>query len=220
MGLMTKRDTSSDQFDETDTQAESAEITTAIKEKFGHNVIHLDLGITDDAKIIESATPSTQFQQFIQQVIQLALSSLDIPYSFYDGTKTNYYGTRGALDNYIESCVAKQSELIEMLHEITDWRLRLAIMNGELPLPPKGMPIEEVLWNCDWIGARMPHWRLIEDAKGYLTAIQTGLLSPQQIAALYGNDFNEVIQQIAIAHKTAKELGVILATQSKLNIGV
>jgi capsid protein len=214
IGLMTKReDTSLEDEDE------SAALHNAVKEKFGHNVVHLDLGVHDDAKMIESANPSKEFQDFMKNVIRLALAALDIPYSFYDSGDSNYYGSRGALDNYIESCVSKQDELIEFLHETTDWRLRMAMINGELPLPPKGLTVDDVLWYCDWIGARLPLWRLIDDAKGYLVAIQSGLLSPQEIAAMYGNDYDATINQIATANNLAKELGVIMAWNQPVNIG-
>jgi capsid protein len=190
-----------------------------IKETFGSGTVHLDLRPGEEAQLIESSTPSTQFQQFIQNVIQLALAALDIPYSFFDGSKTNYYGTRGALDNYIESCVNKQVGLIEALHEITDWRLRMAIIDGELPSPPNGMSVDEMLWYCDWIGARMPLWRLIEDAKGYLVAEQCGNISPQKVTGMYGMDFDENLSEIAEAVHTANTLGVNLPLSQQINIG-
>jgi capsid protein len=214
IGLMTKREETSLEDDD-----ETEALHKAIKEKFGHNTVHLDMGVNDDAKMIESANPSKEFQAFMTVVIRLALSALDIPLSFYDSGDSNYYGARGALDNYIESCKDKQDELIELLHNVTDWRLRIAILDGEIPLPPKGLTVDDVLWHCEWIGARLPLWRLIEDAKGYLVAIQTGLLSPQEISAMYGNDYAATIEQISIAKDLAKKWGVILAYDQPVNIG-
>jgi capsid protein len=190
-----------------------------IVERFGAGTLHLALRPDETAQLLDAHTPSVEFQEFIHSVIQLAFASLDIPYSFFDGSKTNYYGTRGALDNYIESCNNKQASLIEMLHEVTDWRLRMAIVDGELPPPPAGMTIDEMLWYCDWIGARMPLWRLIEDAKGYLVAEQCGNISPQKVTGMYGMDFDENLEEIAMAIESAQKLGVNLPLNQPLNIG-
>jgi capsid protein len=189
-------------------------------EKFGKGVMHLDLRDGEDVKLLNDATPSTQFQQFVQTVIQIALSALDLPYIMYDSTKGNYYGIKGAVDDYIEACNEKQEQLIDMLNEITDWRLRLAIADGELPLPPNGMSVEDMLWYCDWTGTRLPYWRMLEDAKDMLLSIQTGILSPQKITNMYGIDFDENLAEIRQAVEIARKLEVTLPYSQTLNIGV
>jgi len=50
-------------------------------------------------------------------VIQEALISLDIPLNFLKPDLTNFYGSRDALDDYIDSCISKQEGLINALHE-------------------------------------------------------------------------------------------------------
>jgi capsid protein len=134
----------------------------------------------------------------------------------------NYYSNRGALDGYIESCRKKQEGLIETLNDITDWRLRMAIADGELPPPPNDIPIEELLWYCDWEGARLPYWRLLEDSKDTITAIQCGLTSVQKAARQYGRDFDENVVEQAQASAMGKEHGVFLAFDNPIttfNIG-
>jgi capsid protein len=190
-----------------------------IVERFGAGTLHLALRPDESAEMMDAHTPSVEFQEFIHSIIQLAFASLDMPYSFYDGSKANYYGTRGALDNYIESCTNKQTSLIEMLHEVTDWRLRMAIVDGELPPPPDGMTVDEMLWYCDWIGARMPLWRLIEDAKGYLVAEQCGHISPQKVTGMYGMNLDENLEEIKKAKDMAEKLGISLPLNQPLNIG-
>lgn len=219
LGLLTKRE--NDHSDPEDYDEFGKKITAKTKEIFGSGVMHLDFGEKDDAKIIESATPSTQFQQFIHNVIQIAFAALDIPYSFFDGSKTNYYGIRGAHDDYIESCQQKQRGLINVLHELTDWRLRNAILDGELPPPPDGMTVEELLWHCDWIGVRLPIWRLIDDAKGYMIANDCGFLTPRETTGLYGQDFDENLAEMSEIIKYAKTLDVPLpfGQEKKQNLG-
>jgi len=127
--------------------------------------------------MIESQTPSTEFQNFLQNVIRIAFAALDLPLEFLMPNIGKFHSNRGALDYYIESCRKKQEGLIDALNDITDWRLRMAIADGELPLPPAGIDIEELLYYCDWEGARLPHWRMLEDAKDTLVAFQCGLRS-------------------------------------------
>ncbi len=220
LGLLTTR--INDGADPDDFDEFGKEITDKTKEVFGSGVMHLDFSDGDDARIIESATPSTQFQQFVQNVIQIAFAALDIPYSFFDGTKTNYYGIRGAHDDYIESCQQKQRGLIDALHELTDWRLRMAVMDGELPPPPNGMSVDDLLWHCDWIGARLPLWRLIEDAKGYMIANDCGFLTPRKTTGLYGQDFDENLAEMAEVIAYAKTLNVPLpfGQEKKQNMGL
>jgi len=204
---------------------EDGALTKDITDKFGIGTIHFDLERGEEAHMIESQTPSTQFQEFIENVIRIAFAALDIPLEFLMPNIANFYSNKGAFHNYIEACREKQTGLIEALNEITDWRLRMAIADGEIPPPPNGMDIETMLWYCDWEGARMPMWQLFETAKDVLVAIQTGLVSAQKVDRQYGIDFEENLMEIADAIERAKELGVPLAfenamgTNNTFNIG-
>lgn len=202
---------------------DTGELTEAIKEKFGVGAVHFDLEKGEEAFMIESSTPSTQFQDFLENVIRIAFSALDLPLEFLMPNIANYYSNRGAFDHYIESCRVKQEALIESLNEITDWRLRIAIERGELPPPPKGMEMDELLWWCDWEGARLPFWRMLEDAKDSLVAYQCGILSPQKTTRQYGIDFAENITELAEALTLAQKHGVELSFEQPVtasNIGV
>ncbi len=54
----------------------------------------LDFDREDDVKFLESQQPSDQFRAYTQLVSMMALKALDIPYSFYDESFTNYSGQR------------------------------------------------------------------------------------------------------------------------------
>ena len=56
----------------------------------------LDLDPQDVAEFMQSNNPSANWQAFMNMVIAAALKALDIPYSFYDESHTNYSGSRGA----------------------------------------------------------------------------------------------------------------------------
>ena len=176
-----------------------------VREKWGKGILHLELDEGEDAKIIESQNPSTQFQDFCVQVIRLCLAALDMPYSFYNGENTNFYGSRGDLNNYIGSCQKRQIALKETLEEVTDWLLRLWVMDGFLELPD-GWTVNDLEY--EWRGAGIPYWRLIDDSKGYHKAIQNGLTNPQQVCMEHGTDYYENIDQIAAAKKYAQDRDV------------
>jgi len=208
LGFSTALDFAAREHEEEDA---SEAITKSIQETYGTGALHFNLGVNEKAEMIESKTPSTEFQDFLHNVIRIAFAALDIPLEFLMPNIANFYSNKGALASYIESCRLRQAGLLEALNEITDWRLAMAIANGELPPPPNGMDIEEMLWWCDWEGARMPLWKLQDDAKGALVAIQTGLLSGQKIGRQYGLDSDETYIEIAQELTRAKELGINLA---------
>ncbi len=51
-----------------------------------------DFDVGDKAEFLESQQPSDQFRAYTQLVSMMALKALDIPYSFYDESFTNYSG--------------------------------------------------------------------------------------------------------------------------------
>src|SRR2546423_10584061 len=61
---------------------------------FGRGGVMLDLDPGDEAKVIESQTPSDQFQGFTQAMIMVALKALDIPFVFFDESHAAYSGAR------------------------------------------------------------------------------------------------------------------------------
>jgi capsid protein len=209
IGIVTKREydpnleISPDEF-----EAENVAIRNAAKEYFDNGVLHFNFGKNDDARLFESQTPANEFQTFMTAVMQEAMISLDIPLNFLKPDLTNFYGSRGALDDYIDSCMNKQEGLINALHEITDWRLRMAIADGELPPPPNCMNVDDLLWYCDWVGTRIPIHRLIDDCKGFIAAGQAGYISPQKVAGIFGQDYDENMDELAETVRMANERGV------------
>src|SRR5581483_4888647 len=57
---------------------------------FGRGPLKLELDPGDDAKFLSSQNPSSETQEFWERIIMISLKSLDIPYSFFDESHTNY----------------------------------------------------------------------------------------------------------------------------------
>lgn len=193
-----------------------------VERKFGPGCLELMLRVGEKAEMIEAHTPSSEFQTFCEAVIRIAFSALDLPYSFYDGSKTNFYGSKGELEQYIDGCEKKQVDLIEVLNEITRWLLTIWIEDGSLPIPEGCNHVDDIKF--DWRGAGVPYWRLIEDSKGYLTAFLTGLANPQDVAARHQLNVFENIDKTAEVNKYARDRGVRLLSdvgpEESTNIGL
>jgi capsid protein len=174
---------------------------------FGKGPVQLDLNPGDKAEFLESKTPATETVGFLNMMIHVCLKSLDLPFSFYDESHTNFFGSKGALQNYLKSCEAKRADLRELLDEITRWRIGLAVFDGDLTLP-SGMQFEDIKWN--WQEAGVPWWDPSKEVRGHTAAIAAGLDSPQRVCRETGTDFYENVDAIADAIQYAKSKGVNL----------
>jgi capsid protein len=174
---------------------------------FGAGPVQLDLNPGDKAEFLESKSPAAETVAFLEMMIQVALKSLDLPYSFYDEAHTNFFGSKGSLQNYRKSCEAKQADLIELLDEITSWRLGMAIFDGDLVLPG-GIDFTDLVW--EWVPAGVQWWDPAKEVRGYTMAIAAGLDNPQRICRETGTDFFENVDAIAEAIEYAKSRGVNL----------
>lgn len=160
---------------------------------FGSGPFHLDLDDGDRAEILESKTPSVEFQQFVQQMIASAIKSLDIPFSFYDESFTNYSGARQALLQYEQSVRAKRDDVVELLDRITSWKIFQWSAAGLLTLPD-GMLVTEVPW--EWIPVGIPWIDPMREIGADVMAIKAGIRSRQQICKERGYDFMDTAKQL------------------------
>jgi capsid protein len=176
---------------------------------FGKGPVLLDLDPGDRAEFLQSSSPSANFQAFTQLVLMIAMKALDLPFGFFDEAHTNFYSSRGAWLIYERACQDKRDALIEVLTELTRWRVKLWVLDGALKLP-KGMTIETVPF--EWVPGGMPFWDPSKEMRGNLQAISAGLDNPQRITKESGlGDFYDNCRQIAKAQKFARDLGLSLS---------
>ena len=155
----------------------------------------LEMEPGDKADILESKTPSTEFQQFMQTVIGAALKSLDIPYSFYDESFTNFFGSRAALLHYEKSCRSKRNSIRDLLNRITLWRFRKFVFDGDLVLP-HGVRPEDLKW--EWIHEGTPWWDPAKEIRADLMAIDGGLTTRGRVVKQrMGIDWKDIILELA-----------------------
>jgi lambda family phage portal protein len=174
---------------------------------FGGGPQKLELEPGDRAEFLESKQPSSEFQAFASMMIGVSLKALDIPFSFYDEAHTNYSGARQALLQYEQSASIKRAGVVQMLDNVTEWRLNMAVRDGDIVLP-SGFRIADLNW--DWVHRGVPWIDPLKEVNGDIAAIGAGLRSPQQIAKERGFDAYEVLDQIAEWQKYAASIGVQL----------
>lgn len=164
-----------------------------------------DMNPGEKAEVIESKTPSSEFQTFTQAMISAAIKSLDLPYSFYDESFTNYSGSRQALLQYQLSAKSKQQSNRDLLNNLTMWRLSLAIQDGFITLP-RNWTLADVSW--EWVAAGVPWIDPLKEVQAALSQIEAGLNSRQRISKERGQDFFEIAAELAAEQKYLQELGL------------
>ncbi len=158
----------------------------------GSGPFKLELAEGDRAEFLSTNTPEGELLDFMQFTTDLSLKALDIPYSFYDTSKANYYGRKADIQQYEASARSKREDNVQLLDEWTAWRLRLAILNGSLVLPG-AMTLDEVRW--EWVATGMPWVDKLREMKADALAIKGNLDSEIRVARRAGTDAYEIARE-------------------------
>ena len=154
--------------------------------------IKLDLDPGDRAEFLESKHPSTEMQAFSNLMIAVALKALDIPFSFYDESHTNFYGSRGAYLQYENSADIKRADNRNLLDRITSWRLGLAVVDGEIELPA-GWTFDRLKW--EWVNKGVAWIDPMKEVSADCAAIGAGFMSTPEVAKVRGRDADDVLSE-------------------------
>ena len=224
-GLVVTRDSDdpmggiSNRFDDGDDETETAEERAGYEIDFGRGPFFQELDPGDEMKFLENKTPSTEFQDFMTVVIGLALKAIDIPFSFYDESWTNFFGSKAALALYLMSCKAKRASVQELLRKLTVWRLAMWIVSGELKLPGK-LQLPDLKF--EWIPAGLPWWDQSKEVAGDIAAIGATLRTRTEIRKeRFGDDWHDVVRGLAEEEAWLREMQVTPAAPLvTANVGV
>ena len=164
----------------------------------------LDLDPQDAAEFMQSNNPSANWQAFMNMVIAAALKALDIPYSFYDESHTNYSGSRGAWLMYGPASDKQREDLREFLDRWCSWRLGLLIFQNVLELP-RGFGPERLSWQWIAEGSWIDPLKEIQASKAEVDA---GFNSTVGVAESLGLDAYELADQQAAYLAYRAKLGL------------
>ena len=169
--------------------------------------LKLELDPGESVNVIESKNPSTEFQSYSELMTRVAILSLDIPYTYFDSRRSSFSAMRQDRIEYEQATREKQTDIRELLNEITNWKISQWSSTGILSLPG-GASVSQIRYA--WIPKRIP---LLDPAKEYAAfekAIELGIKSRKQIAAELGlEDWEDTIEQLAIEKKIMDANGLI-----------
>lgn len=175
----------------------------------------IDLDPGETAGFLESNNPSDQFQAYMKLAVSNALKALDIPYSFYDESHTNYSGSRQALLQYEQSAKTRRCVVKRYLDDLTRWRLSLFVQDGVLVLP-RGMSVSDLKW--EWIGTGLPWIQPLQEANAEVVLINAGLTSRQDVCKSHGRDWHETLAKLKVEKQLLEEAG--LSTDPKQSLPI
>lgn len=164
------------------------------------NVPVIDLEPGDRAEFLENKTPSTEFREFSHTMTGVALKALDIPLSFFDEAHTNYSGARQALLQYEQSAACKRRGTRGVLDQLTAWRVRRAMDQGELPTRA---------WRWEWVSVGLPWIRPLEETQADIAAIDAGLTTRTDVLRRQGRNWDEVAARLAEEREQMVALGLV-----------
>ena len=214
-GVVWKRnpedDTSPGDVTTTD-DAEGDPDKSATQIDFGRGPFSTDLDIEEDLKIVESAQPSIEFQEFMRLLIMVALKAVDLPYSWFDSKGASWSSHRSEWVLYDRASESKRADNRELLNALLAWRIGLWVLDGELVLPA-GMSIDDLAW--EWVSVRMPWVDPQKEAAGWAAALEQKLTSRQRICAARGEDWWEIADELAAEEAYLSEQGAAAAAREK-----
>lgn len=191
-------------FDDDEPRVSSSEDGSGYEVNFGRGPVQLDLDPGDRAEFLESQTPSTEFQNFSNTMILIALKSLDIPYSFFNEAFTNYSGARGALQIYDRACEVKRTENRNLLDWLTSWRTALFIQDGKLP----GADPAAINW--EWHAQGLPWIDPLKEVLANNQAIGGAMNTRTRILREQGLDFEDIVAELQHEAELLKAAGLPL----------
>lgn len=155
---------------------------------FKKGPVLLNLRPGDEAKFLESQTPSQEFQNFVGVTIPMCLKALDIPYSFYDESYTNYSGARQALLQYESSADVKRLDIIAFLNRWTAWRMSVGVLDGEIP--------PSIPFLFEWVPTGLPWIDPLKESSANMLEVGLGTKSRTMVCKERGYEFDDVLAEL------------------------
>lgn len=158
--------------------------------------------------------PGGQFEPFVRAVLRGIAAGIGISYESIskDYSQSNYSSSRLALIDDRENYRIIQQWLVANFHQpVFEKWLKLSVLSGELKIADYELNTEkytDVRWTprgFSWIDPT-------KDVAASIAENRAGFKSKTQIIAEAGEDYEEVLEQIAEEKKLAKKLGLIFDT--------
>lgn len=194
--------------------AETGEEATSETNKYKINFtqrapFYLEMDQGDDIDFLESKIPSTEFTAFCEQMIRMALLSVDIPYEFFDGSGVTYSLIRHKTMQYYQSARAKRLDNADAINRILDWRNARRIAAGELVLP-RGMTVNDISREIIFTG--LPWLDPLKEVKANREAVAADFTSELRVCREHGVDLQDILREKKLANDLRARYGLPAST--------
>lgn len=183
-------------------------------DEFGNVPNAIETGVIDilpdgyDIKFSDFSSPSTTFDTFNKAQLRGIAAGLGVNYNSLDSNleSVNYSSARFGLLEEINTYKIIQNLLIDefLTRVFEDW-LRIQLLNGKIPFP---VTYFDKINKPKWV---TKGWRSVDpgkDASANKTYIELNLKTRTEILAETGQDFEEVMLQIAKEKQLMDKLGI------------
>ncbi len=195
-----------------DDQDGDSDPTRSVSFDKGPQILDLDPG--EEANFLSTTTPETATQDFWKDMISLTLKSLNIPYSFWDESYTNFNGSRTALILYLRSCEKDRERQVAFRNDWFQWRLKVGILKGEIQLPAT-FEIDPKNWL--WVPDGLQYWDTMKEASADEKLVNMGLRSRTEIRReRYGDEWTDVVAKLAEEKEMMKSLDLLEEPEPQL----
>ena len=165
----------------------------------------LELAPGEDAQFLDTGTPAIETTEFLKLMIHVALKAIDLPFSFFDESHTNFFGSRGALLHYLRSCHHKIADNQDLLNWITRFWLGVWISEGDVVLP-SAVRFEDLKW--EWVPVGVPWWDPSKEVRGNVEACSAHMDNYERVCRSNGTDVYDNIRINARVARAAEAAGV------------
>ena len=179
-----------------------------------HSINMLDLNPGEDAKVIESNTPSSQFVEGSYLFIQIAMLALDIPITSFDSRRSSFSARIADLNEYEVSADSKRTKNRYVRKEYSDWLLSTiwndptSAWNLREIAGRNGFSLRALQEILEWIPSGSPWLDKKKQVEGDELAISLMLDNSIDAARRRGVDVFSNIDKQAVVLDYAKKKGV------------
>jgi capsid protein len=176
----------------------------------------LEMDPGDKVDMLESKTPSSEFQDFTQLMTRITLLALDIPFSFFDSDRSNNNAMRVEIRQYMENSRKKQAKNRRVLNDITKWKLQQWLVEGKITLDEFNQA--EWLWQPSGIPIIDPQ----REIAAFAQEISNGFNSRTNIARERGMDQRQIFRDLKKEEDMIEELelkGITIGMPGQETVG-
>lgn len=189
-----------------DTEEEADETTNKYKIPLsGSAPFYLEMSKGEDLSFLESKIPSTEFANFCEQMIRMALMSLDIPYEFFDGSGVTYSLIRQKTMQYYQSATAKRKDVAASVSSIMQWHVMREVAAGRIKLK-KSQRLDDLTHEIIFTG--LPWLDPLKEVKANREAVAADFTSEIRVCREHGVDLNDILREKARAKELRERYGL------------